>query len=61
MLRWALVFFVIAVIAALFGFTGISAAATQIAQFLFWIFVVLFVATGIIYLVSGRRSAPPPM
>lgn len=42
MLRWALAFFIIAIIAALFGFGGIAAASTEIAQVLFFIFIVLF-------------------
>jgi uncharacterized membrane protein YtjA (UPF0391 family) len=32
MLRWAIIFLVVAIIAALFGFTGISAAAAGIAK-----------------------------
>lgn len=43
MLRLALMFLVVALIAALFGFTGIAAAATEIARFLFFIFVTCFV------------------
>ena len=42
MLRWAAIFFVIALIAALFGFTGIATGAASIAKVLFFIFVVLF-------------------
>jgi uncharacterized membrane protein YtjA (UPF0391 family) len=41
MLRWALIFLVISLIAALFGFTGISAAAAGIAKILFFLFVVI--------------------
>ena len=43
LLRFALAFFVIALIAALFGFTNIAAAAVGIAQILFFIFLALFV------------------
>lgn len=43
MLRWALIFFVISIIAALFGFGGIAEGAASIAKILFYIFVVLFV------------------
>ena len=43
MLRWALIFLVIALIAALFGFGGIAGAATGVAQILFWVFVALLV------------------
>jgi uncharacterized membrane protein YtjA (UPF0391 family) len=42
MLRWALAFFVVALVAALFGFTGIAVAAAGIAKLLFFIFLVLF-------------------
>lgn len=52
MLRWAVAFFVLALIAALFGFGGIAAAATGIAKILFFIFVILFV----IALVTGSRG-----
>ena len=43
MLRWALIFFVVAIVAALFGFGGIAEGAAAIAKILFYIFVVLFV------------------
>lgn len=42
MLRWAIAFFIIAVIAAIFGFAGIAVAAAGIAKVLFFIFLVLF-------------------
>lgn len=40
MLYYAAVFFVIAIVAALFGFTGIAVGAASIAKFLFFIFLV---------------------
>ena len=43
MLRWTLIFLVIAIIAAIFGFGGIAAGAASIAKILFYIFLVLFV------------------
>ncbi len=43
MLRWALIFLVIALIAAVFGFGGIAGAATDIAVILFWVAVIIFV------------------
>lgn len=45
MLGWALTFLVVALIAALFGFGGIASASVGIAQILFVVFLVLFVAT----------------
>jgi uncharacterized membrane protein YtjA (UPF0391 family) len=57
MLRWALIFLVIALVAALFGFGGLAAAATNIAQILFYIFLVLFLIALLFSLISGRK--PP--
>ena len=55
MLRWALIFFVLALIAALFGFGGIASGAASIAKILFFAFVVIFVISLIAGLVQGRR------
>jgi uncharacterized membrane protein YtjA (UPF0391 family) len=49
MLRWALIFAIIAVIAGALGFTGIEAGAADIARLLFYVFVALVV----IFLVLG--------
>jgi uncharacterized membrane protein YtjA (UPF0391 family) len=43
LLTWALIFLGIAIVAAIFGFGGIVAAAAGIAKILFYIFVILFV------------------
>lgn len=56
MLYWSVVFFVLAIVAAALGFGGIASAATGIAQILFFVFVVLFLAS----LVFGTRRAEPP-
>ena len=45
MLHMAAVFFVIALVAALFGFGGIAAGAVEIAKILFFIFLVMFIVT----------------
>jgi uncharacterized membrane protein YtjA (UPF0391 family) len=45
MLYWAAVFFLIAVVAAIFGFGGIAVAATEVAKILFFIFLVIFIIT----------------
>jgi len=45
MLRWALIFFVVALLAAVLGFTGIAAAAAGIAKILCFLFVILFLVT----------------
>lgn len=50
MLYWAAVFFIIAIIAAIFGFTGIAIAAGGISRILFFIFLVFFFASLIAHL-----------
>jgi uncharacterized membrane protein YtjA (UPF0391 family) len=45
MLHYAVVFFIIALIAAVFGFGGIAAGAVGIAKLLFFVFVALAVVT----------------
>jgi len=54
MLRWALAFFVVALIAAVLGFTGIAVAAAGIAKILFYLFLILFLVTLMGHLL--RRS-----
>jgi uncharacterized membrane protein YtjA (UPF0391 family) len=44
-LRWALGFFIVALVAALFGFAGIAVAAAGIAKILFYLFLILFLVT----------------
>ena len=43
MLRWALIFAIIALIAGALGFTGIAVGAADIARLLFYVFVALVV------------------
>jgi len=57
MLHYAAVFFVIALIAALFGFGGIAVGAAEIAKFLFFIFLVIF-AVALISGFAARRGPP---
>ena len=52
MLRWALIFLVVALVAALFGFTNVAGTSMQAAQILFFVFLVLFVVS----LVMGTRT-----
>jgi|HubBroStandDraft_6_1064221.scaffolds.fasta_scaffold2247848_1 uncharacterized membrane protein YtjA (UPF0391 family) len=58
MLRWSLIFLIVAIIAAVFGFGNIAANATDIARILFIIFLILFVISLLFGLITGRR---PPM
>jgi uncharacterized membrane protein YtjA (UPF0391 family) len=54
MLRWALLFLVIALIAGVFGFWGLEGLAMWIAKVLFVLFLILFIVS----LVMGRRGTP---
>jgi uncharacterized membrane protein YtjA (UPF0391 family) len=54
MLKWALIFLVISIVAALFGFTGIAAGAAVIAQWLFFIAIAIFVVFLILAIVAGE-------
>ncbi len=55
MLRWALIFLVVALIAGVLGFTSLFGAAIAIAKLLFYIFVVLFLISLVMHLVRGGR------
>ncbi len=55
MLRWAIGFFIVALVAALLGFGGIAFAAVGIAKFIFYIFVILFVVSLLAHLLRGSR------
>ena len=57
MLSWSLTFFIVAIVAAVFGFGGIASGAAEIARVCFFFFIVLFVASLIYGLVTGRK--PP--
>ena len=54
MLRWALGFFIVALLAALLGFSGIAVAAAGIAKIIFFIFLVLFLVSLVSHLL--RRT-----
>ena len=54
MLRWALIFLVIALVAAVLGFTGVYVAAAGIAKILFYLFLILFVVSLVMHLARGR-------
>jgi uncharacterized membrane protein YtjA (UPF0391 family) len=54
LLHYALVFLIVAVVAALLGFGGVAGTAMEGARILFWVAIVLFVVS----LVAGliRRA-----
>lgn len=58
MLYWAAIFFIISIVAAVFGFGGIAAASAGIAQILFWVFVALFAFSLVLALArKGDQAA----
>jgi uncharacterized membrane protein YtjA (UPF0391 family) len=53
MISWAVTFLIIALIAAVFGFSGIAGTAVNIA----WILAVIGIILALVFMVMGRR--PP--
>ncbi len=54
MLSWSVTFFILAIVAGVFGFTGIAASATGIAKILFFVFLVALLVSAL----TGRRTTP---
>ena len=62
MLSWAIGFFIVAIIAALFGFGGLAASAAGIAKVLFYLFLIGFVVSLVLHLRErGRGPGPGPL
>lgn len=57
MLRWALGFLIVALVAAFLGFGGVASTSMQIAKTLFYVFLVFFLVALVMSLFSSRRSA----
>ncbi len=55
MLRWAFIFLVIAIIAALLGFTGIAGTAAGIAKVLFGLFLLVCAFLFLLGLFASRK------
>jgi len=51
MLNWAVTFFVIAIVAAVLGFTNIAGSAIDIAKILFFVFLIL----AVVSFIFGRK------
>ena len=54
LLHWAIIFLVVAVIAALLGFGGVAGTAMEGAKILFWVAIILAVVAFVVNLV--RKS-----
>jgi|SRR5215470_1631130 len=59
MLRWALGFFIVALVAALLGFGGIAATAAGIAKIIFYLFLILFLLALLGHLVRRNQETGP--
>jgi uncharacterized membrane protein YtjA (UPF0391 family) len=59
MLNYIITFFLLAVLAAFLGFGGLAADFAGIARLLTMVFLVLFVASLIYHLITGRSANPP--
>ena len=55
MIKWALIFAVISIIAGIFEFTGVAAGSAAIAKVLFVVALALFVIFMVIALVAGKK------
>jgi uncharacterized membrane protein YtjA (UPF0391 family) len=54
MLYWTLIFLLVALVAAAFGFTGVAKGSPGVAGVLFTVFLVLFAISLVVGLVQGR-------
>ncbi|MFL5764390.1 MAG: DUF1328 domain-containing protein [Bacteroidia bacterium] len=55
MLKWSAIFLIIAIVAAVFGFTGIASASAGIAKVLFGIFAILFLIALILGVTAFKK------
>ena len=55
MLKWAFIFLPIAIVAGIFGYSDVEAASATIAQWLFGIFLVLFIGALVIGVAIGAK------
>jgi uncharacterized membrane protein YtjA (UPF0391 family) len=59
LLKWALIFFVIALIAGAFGFTGVAGASASMAKIMFGVFLAVAIAFAVIVMLGiGAASRP---
>lgn len=53
LLHWAIVFLIIAIVAALFGFGGVAGTAMEGARIIFWVAIVIAVVS---FIISAMRK-----
>jgi uncharacterized membrane protein YtjA (UPF0391 family) len=59
LIRWAILFLIVSLVAALLGFGGIAGLSFEIAKTLFYVFLVIFLVLLIFGLMAGRRISGP--
>ena len=59
MLRAAIIFFIIGLIAMFFGMGNVGGMSVELGKLLLFVFVALAVVSFLVSLVTGRRSGPP--
>jgi uncharacterized membrane protein YtjA (UPF0391 family) len=59
LIKWSVLFLILALVAAVFGFGNIAAGAVDIARILFGLFVVIFIIMIILGLTVYKTVTPP--
>ncbi|MFH1344888.1 MAG: DUF1328 domain-containing protein [Pseudomonadota bacterium] len=54
MLSWVVTFLIIALIAGILGFGGITGASIEIAKIIFFVALILFLVSAVVGLARGR-------
>jgi uncharacterized membrane protein YtjA (UPF0391 family) len=55
MLRWAVIFLILGLVAGVLGFTAIAGASIAIAKFLFFLFIAIFLVLLVLGMTAARR------
>jgi len=53
MIKWAIIFFILSLVAGLFGFTGVAAGSRTIAKVLFFVALVIFLIVVVFGVLLG--------
>ena len=59
LLKWALIMFLVSLVAALFGFTDLAAASADVARILFYVFLIIFAVLLVLGLTVFRAARGP--
>ncbi len=59
MLRAAIIFFVVGLVAMFFGMNNVGGMSVELGKLLLFVFIGLAIVSFLVSLVGGRRSGPP--